>query len=75
MLKGKSRGGGGSVWMQVKKIKVLIEWGFVWWGFGEGIQGTHNTSKSDLVSHSLKDKTQDELYIQILAATSFSSKA
>lgn len=71
----RGKAGGKSVWMQVKKINVLIEWGFGWLGFGEGIQGTHNTLKSDLVSHSLKDKTQDELYIQILAATRFSSKA
>lgn len=62
----------------MKKIKALSEWGFGWlvgWFLREGVQGTHNTSKSDLVSHSLKDKIEDELHIQILAATSFSSKA
>ena len=61
--------------MQVKKIKALTEQELVGWFLGEGVQGTHNTSKSDLVSHSLKDKIEDELHIQILAATSFSSKA
>lgn len=44
--------------MEVKK-KDLIEGGFDWLGFGEREQGSHSTSKSDLVSLSLKDKIED----------------
>jgi len=47
----------------------------VGWFKGKGVQGTHNTAEPDLVSHSLEDKIKGGLHIQILAASSFSSKA